>query len=119
METSKDVKILFIALNLRMWKKKGDDPVIYKPFLSIKDIFQYINRLKRTDRFMDLKGDKFCFIAEKVDIREFETYSVITGMFKSARNEFRPNIINKATGTERKNPKEKSEGDIEKTHFKD
>ena len=36
---------------------------------------------------------------------------------ESARSSFLPKVIDRSNGTKRKNPKSKSEGDIERTHF--
>jgi len=116
MKTNKNVKVLYHILVKKNWKKRKDEETVYLPLYEIIDILQYIKKLSRLKKFFDLSNDKFCFI-ESVDINEHNEYTLAKGFFKSARNEFRPNLINKRTGTERKNPKEISEGDIEKTHF--
>ena len=84
----------------------------------IEEVLDYIGSIKdKRKRYYDLKSGKFCFIdsinKETID----ENVTLFKGVCKSARNEFRPNLINKKTGNERKNPKELSEGDIELTHF--
>lgn len=109
---TRDIKIQFYSLLKREWKSPKQEDIVEAPYYDIKDALEYVSKLPRKKRFYDLKNDKFCFL---------DTYEVnknfCFGYFKSARNEFRPNLINKSTGTERKNPKEKTEGDIEKTHF--
>ena len=84
----------------------------------IEEVLDYISNITdNRNRYYELKSGKFCFIdsisKESID----ENVTLYKGVCKSARNEFRPNLINKKTGTERKNPKELSEGDIELTHF--
>jgi len=118
MENSKDVKVFFYSLIRKNWKKKDEDNITYEPLYVIYDLLIYINKLRKTDRFIDLKNDKFCFLEGKVRTETTDNnIDIISGFFKSARSEFRPNLINKRTGNERPNPKEKTEGDIEKTHF--
>ena len=117
---TKDVKITFHTLIQRMW---GQNNVIgnnEQPFFLVGKVLDYIGNIKSKDKmqkFYDLRDKKFCFIdfVYKTDIDETDV--VYSGVFKSARSDFRPNLINKRTGNERKNPKEISEGDIEKTHF--
>lgn len=116
MKTTKDVKITFHQLFKKKWKKKDEESSTYFPLLEINDIIVFIKKLPRLQKFHDLKGDKFCFL-ESVEIVKEDSIVIFKGFFKSARNEFRPNLINKRNGAERKNPKELTEGDIEKTHF--
>lgn len=117
MSKNKDCKISLVTLIQRMWKDKAEDNIIDKPLYVVQDILSYIIKKKKQNRFYDLKENKFCFIQTmKVDNSDKDRV-FIEGYFKSARSEFRPDLINKRTGEERKNPKEKSEGDIEKTHF--
>lgn len=115
MKDKKDVKISFHTLIQRMWKVKSEDQIVENPFYIIQEIIEYVSKLPKKHKFYDLKNNKFCFL-ESVKIST-ENEVIISGVFKSARNEFRPNIINKRTGNERPNPKDLSEGDIEKTHF--
>ena len=118
--STKDVKITFHTLIQRMW---GQNNVIgnnEQPFFLVGKVLDYIGNIKSKDKmqkFYDLRDKKFCFIdfVYKTDIDETDV--VYSGVFKSARSDFRPNLINKRTGNERKNPKGISEGDIEKTHF--
>lgn len=117
METTKNIKITFHTLMQRMWKKKGEEEAKEVPFFLIEQVITYIAKLAKKAKFHDLKGNKFCYLESisKKDINDSVT--IYTGLFKSARNDFRPDLINKRTGIERKNPKEITEGDIEKTHF--
>lgn len=91
---------------------------IEEPFYMVEEVLDYISNITdNRNRYYELKSGKFCFIdsinKESID----ENVTLFIGVCKSARNEFRPNLINKKTGKERKNPKELSEGDIELTHF--
>ena len=108
----KETKINFYALLKYHWKTPEHEKGIEEPFYGVIENLNYIMKLSKKNRFYELKDNKFCFLDS---LRINENYC--EGYFKSARNEFRPNLINKTTGNERKNPKEKSEGDIEKTHF--
>ncbi len=109
---TKDTKIQFYTLIKRVWRSPNQEDIIEMPFYEVKEALEYTSKLSKKKRFYDLKNDKFCFLDSFTIDSNF-----CLGYFKSARNEFRPNLINKQTGGERKNPKEKSEGDIEKTHF--
>jgi hypothetical protein len=101
---------------MRKWKKGKKDKTSLEPFLEVKDIVSEIKKLGRLKKFYDLNNGKFFFL-ESIEIIENNSDVILKGFFKSARNEFRPNLINKKTGTERPNPKLLTEGDIEKTHF--
>jgi hypothetical protein len=100
-----------------MWKKRNEDEVKEEPFYLIENVLDYINKLGKKSKFHDLQGNKFCFLENFSKKIISENILIYTGFFKSARNEFRPDLINKKTGIERKNPKKITEGDIEKTHF--
>lgn len=56
-----------------------------------------------------------------MDLLEIENkhdgITILYGVIKSAISNFRPKLINRRTATERENPKEKAEGEIEHTHF--
>lgn len=115
MNTTKNVKVSFHTF-VKCMLKSGEH--IEEPFYMIEGVLDYIGSIKdKRKRYYDLKSGKFCFIdsinKETID----ENVTLFKGVCKSARNEFRPNLINKKTGNERKNPKELSEGDIELTHF--
>lgn len=106
-----ETKILFHTLVKRNWATDGQEP-IDEPFYLVEQILDFIIKLPKKERFYEFKSNKFCFI-DYLDIDG----ATISGCFKSARNEFRPNLIDRRTGNERRNPKQKTEGDIEKTHF--
>ena len=116
MKSNKDVKLTYHTLVKRYWKKNKDEETFYHPLYEIIDILKYIKRLARLKKFHDLKNDKFCFLASLEFVTKGQNV-IAKGFFKSARSEFRPNLIDKRTGLERRNPKGLSEGDIEKTHF--
>jgi hypothetical protein len=117
MDAKKNCKILFNSLIQKMYLENDGDEVITKPLYLIDELISYIITFKKKERFFDLKDNKFCFIESATVSEEKENKKLIQGYFISARNQFRPNLINKKTGQVRKNPKELSEGDIEKTHF--
>ncbi|NBB31982.1 hypothetical protein [Cellulophaga sp. BC115SP] len=116
MSKPKLCKIKFYTLIVEHWKNSSTD-VKSEPFVNIKELIESIIKIrKKKERFQDLKEDRFCFL-DNATISENNGTTLISGLFKSARNEFKPNIINKQTGEERKNPKSLSEGDVHKTHF--
>lgn len=110
--STKETKIQFFALIQKNWKTSSQKDIEEEPFYLVKEVLEFTSKQAKTKRFYDLKNNKFCFL----DSLEIED-DFCSGFFKSARDQFRPNLVNKRTGAERKNPKEKSEGDIEKTHF--
>jgi hypothetical protein len=109
---NKETKINFYSVTKNYWKLPDEEDSVVEPFWEIKNTLEYIVKLSKKKRFYNLKDNKFCFI-DSIRINN----NVCEGFFKSARDKFRPNLINKLTGGERSNPKEKTEGDIEKTHF--
>jgi hypothetical protein len=117
---TKDVKITFHTLIQRMWKLADESENKEQPFFLVGEVLDHIGSIKskdKTQKFYELKDKKFCFIdtVNKASLNNDDV--VYYGIFKSARSDYRPNLINRKTGTERKNPKEITEGDIEKTHF--
>lgn len=116
MKTTKDVKVLFYQLYVKQWKKGKRDSSQLEPYLEVEETLTKISRLARLKRFYDLNDGKFFFLESFKSIEDDENI-ILKGYFKSARNEFRPNLVNKKTGQERRNPKLLVEGDIEKTHF--
>lgn len=116
--TSKKVKILYKTFIKYQWSKGDTIKDRSTPFLEVVGVVELIKKKAKKDKIRDIKGDKFCFL-ENFSINESPDKSkiVIYGFFKSARNQFRPNLVNRRTGVERPNPKLLIEGDIEKTHF--
>src|SRR5690554_265456 len=112
------VKILYKTLTKHYWGKNIPDKEKTMPFTEIYDVILYIKKLAKKNKIRDLKGDKFCFLENfKIESDPEAKKMVIYGFIKSARNQFRPNLINKKTGAERPNPKLLTEDDIQKTHF--
>lgn len=111
-------KILYKTLIKYQWSKGDTIKDRSQPFWEVYEVVKLIKKKAKKDKIRDIKGDKFCFL-ENFSIQENEDKSRIEiyGFFKSARNQFRPNLVNRRTGNERANPKELAEGDIEKTHF--
>jgi|SRR5690554_2576546 len=114
----KKVKILYKTLIKYIWSKGDSIADRSIPFRDVYEVIKLINKKPKKHKIRDLKGDKFCFL-ENFYVKENsdKTRVEIYGFFKSARNKFRPNLVNRRTGTERPNPKLLVEGDIEKTHF--
>lgn len=113
----KDVKVTYHEL----WKEfvtSSDSPMDPAPFKEVITLLEYINSLTLKKRFFDLQSnDKFCYLDElnKQDLGD--DCFMLNGIVESARYSFLPKVIDRANATKRKNPKTKSEGDIERTHF--
>ena len=116
--TSKKVKILYKTLIKYQWSKGDTIKDRSTPFWEVVGVVELIKKKAKKDKIRDIKGDKFCFLENfRIDESPDKSKIIIYGFFKSARNQFRPNLVNRRTGVERPNPKLLIEGDIEKTHF--
>lgn len=121
----KAVKITYHTLMKKSWvesnnksKKQTEDYNDETPYYDIESVLDYIQSIKQLrTKFYDLKDNKFCYIDYVIKTPSDEGIIIYTGVFESARDEFRPNLVNKKTGEKRSNPKAISEGDIERTHF--
>ena len=115
-KSTKDVKIGFHTIIQNHYKEPEELNRRQNPFFDVIEVLTFVSKLSKVKRFYNLQDDKFCFI-DNVDTTFKDGISFTTGFVKSARNQFRPNLIDKRTGNERPNPKALTEGDIEKTHF--
>jgi len=111
MPNTKTRKISFNTVIKRQWNS-GDE----SPFFGITDVVKYVLSLNKKGKQFEMKDDKFCLL-QTAKIETASNEVVISGIFKSARHTFRPNLIDRTTGDERASPKKLSEGDVEKTHF--
>lgn len=66
-------------------------------------------------QYNDPISKKFHFLAYAIP--SSTNADVITGFFKSAKYDYMPPLIEKDTLVERKSPKKKTEGELERTHF--
>lgn len=82
------------------------------PALIIKKSIEYIKGLPRIDRRFSINSKKFCLLESISDLKD----NMQTLIFKSAKTHYRPNLLEKETLSERKNPKKAGEGEGEKTH---
>lgn len=79
-----------------------------------KNTINHIRLKNKDDRKYDLGNNRFCFL-DYCDIRNGEErYCLI---IKSAKYNHIPKLIHKDTLEERNNPKQKEEGEVEKTHI--
>lgn len=85
-----------------------------EPYHEVVSLLEHIINLPLKKRFFDLKDDKFCYLDEFEQVQEKPFFR---GVIESARSAFRPKLINKSNGQKRVNPRELSEGDIDRTHF--
>ncbi|ACU08538.1 hypothetical protein FIC_02101 [Flavobacteriaceae bacterium 3519-10] len=109
---TKETKINYFSLIKRLYKSSKQEENEEMYFQEVFENLRKIKSLSKFNRTYDLKGNKFCLL-DNLTLNDKTCY----GYFKSARNEFRPKLIDRKTLVERNNPKFKSEGDIEKTHF--
>ena len=116
MSKRKKVKITFHTLNQKMWKSENDAELEENPYWNVETVLNYKMSLPKTDRFYDLKDDKYCFV-ESMEKQVIDENCYLFGYFKSSRSEYRPDLIDKSTGDERPNPKKITEGDVERTHY--
>ena len=135
-KNTKDVKITYHTISCQMWKKRGkksndsniedentednkelEDVKQSLPFYEIEDVINFIMTKKLKDRIYTFKNDKFGYIDSASVVIIDENITDIKLCFESARNEFRPLVIDKLTGEKKKNPRQKSESDINKSHF--
>jgi hypothetical protein len=80
---------------------------------SYNKILKFIERKIKNERKQDLGNNKFCLL-DKIKFDSGDEVSKL--VFKSAKHNFRPNLIHKDTAEERDSPKQKEEGEIQKTH---
>lgn len=113
MQTTKLRQIEYHTLVKKMWRMEDN---AIQPLMEVVDLLKFIKRQARAKRFYELKNSKCCLLDDFV-VESNEGCLLICGLFKSAIKDFRPKLINTSTAVERDNPKEKKEGEIEKTHF--
>lgn len=113
MQTTKLRQIEYHTLVKKMWRMEDN---AIQPLIEVVDLLKFIKRQARAKRFYELKNSKCCLLDDFV-VESKEVSLLICGLFKSAIKDFRPKLINTSTAVERDNPKEKKEGEIEKTHF--
>ncbi|GGE58836.1 hypothetical protein EV200_103428 [Pedobacter psychrotolerans] len=109
---SKTRKVSFSSVYKRKWLTSEDSV-----FSEIDEVITFVKKLSKKERQFEMKEDKFCLLQTATTKKDNDGHAIISGLFKSARHTFRPNLIDKETGEERLSPKRLSEGDVEKTHF--
>ena len=116
MDNYKTRKIEYYSLVKKNFREHNT-PMI--PFTEVATLLKSINSLSKQKRIYDLKSDKYCLLESFALCKDNENDNVfvVSGILKSAISNFRPKLINRRTATERDNPKEKAEGEIELTHF--
>lgn len=81
-----------------------------------KNIWELLTEILNQDivnRIYDIRSDKFMYL----EFAEINTSKIITAFFVSAKNQYRADLIDRTTGKRRKNPKEDTEGEQQKTHI--
>ena len=113
MEKTKKRQIEYHAIIKRIYRHPETGP---QAFTEIYTLLSDILALPKKDRRYEMKTSKICFL-ERLSVQKNSEYTYVSGYFESAVYEFRPKLINTVTATTRDNPKEKLEGEVEKTHF--
>ena len=113
MEKTKKRQIEYHAIIKRIYRHPETGP---QAFTEIYTLLSDILALPKKDRRYEMKTSKICFL-ERLSVQKDSEYTYVSGYFESAVYEFRPKLINTVTATTRDNPKEKLEGEVEKTHF--
>lgn len=109
---TKTRKISYNTIVSKTWNTQAESP-----FDNIETLVKFILKLKKIEKRFDMKDNKFCLLESGNIKTDGNGNAVISGYFKSARNNHSPNLIDKNTGDERKSPKKLTEGDVEKTHY--
>lgn len=117
----KNVKIKYYALYKKYWNNLSNEckAGVRDPFLDLPDILDFIiKKTSRNKRKIELKSTEKVIALDKFElIEKSKLTSLYFGTFISADSNYRPNLINRNTLKERKNPKEREEGDKETTYF--
>ncbi len=113
MERTKKRQIEYHAIVKRIKRQPKADPLA---FTEIYELLRGIQSLPKKERRYEMKTSKICCL-EKISVTKEPDYTYVCGVLESAVYEFRPKLINTRTAVKRDNPKEKVEGEVEKTHF--
>lgn len=113
MEKTKKRQIEYHAIVKRIKRQPKADPIA---FTEIYELLKRIQALPKKERGYAMKTSKICFL-EKIFVSKEPDYLYVCGVLESAVYEYRPKLINARTAVKRDNPKEKVEGEVEKTHF--
>lgn len=115
---TKEVKVTYHELWKEFIVPSNEDPLDAEPFKEISELVDFICSLPLKERFFDLqRNDKFCYLDELNKQELSGGNCMLLGIMESARSAFLPKVINRSSGAKRKNPKNRFEGDIERTHF--
>lgn len=102
-------KIGFYALSLR---EKGSTTDYCDPY-ELRIILQYINDKDKKDRILDNKrSNKVDLLADLIEMKDIQNIA-----FGSAKYNHRPPLLDTNSGSERENPKNLDEGELERTHM--
>ncbi|AHM59214.1 hypothetical protein D770_04735 [Flammeovirgaceae bacterium 311] len=110
------MKIKFHELytkTLDIQRRDGSQTYTVEPAHVIQNILRYINGLPLADISYDLSGAKYC----RLSLLEDHDEGILFCCLRSAKRGFRPPLWDRQTGEERDNPKNLSEGEVNKTHF--
>lgn len=113
MEKTKKRQIEYHAIVKRI---KGQPKAEPQAFIEICGLLKAIKSQPKKERRYEMKTSKICFL-EQLLVEKDSDYTYVCGVLESAVYEFRPQLINTRTAVKRDNPKEKMEGEVEKTHF--
>lgn len=112
----KDRSLQFIQV-FKKDKQSGDESVASD---LIDVLLHYHEFTRNTKKIKEINREKIGMVEglHKYDPVSNPSERVFYyGHFLTAKHSFRPNLIHRKTGTQRKSPKEKDEGEVEKSHF--
>jgi len=85
-----------------------------EPLSSFVNVLKYINTLDKVNRILDMKKEHKIHLLKSVTFKN--NSKIINLIFESAKYNHCPDLIDRLTAEERKNPKSLEEGEREKTH---
>lgn len=104
---SKNRRINFYTLEQQDWDT-GD----VTPAQCIREVIDYVKSMSRVDRRHNI-AKKVAVLYQASEVNDDGIHSI---MFKSAKTDYSPKLLDRITTEERDNPKRRTEGDGEKTH---
>lgn len=105
--STKNRKIYFYTLEQKDWAT-GE----YSPAHCIRKVLDNLKGLNRVDRKLLIGSTKIAILYQASAVTD-NMHSI---MFKSAKTDYSPKLLDRITTEERDNPKRRTEGDGEKTH---
>lgn len=104
-------KITFFSLHI-FDEESGE----MQPVNILHGALEWFVQLSKEEKVYDLTSSKFCYLEEDIEMKRQKEGKGSILILKSATNNYRPDLIDRRTLTERTNPKLSTEGEGEKNH---